>query len=66
MSSTTSAKMAAALEEAKAIRAKEYAYKDKRILSMLKDGATKKEVVSTLHVSHQYIAKVLARDGGKP
>lgn len=60
------AKMAMAMEEAKALRAKAYALKDKRILAMLKNGATKKEVMATLHTSHDYIAKVLARAGGKP
>lgn len=65
MSGTMGAKMAMALDEAKEIRAKQYAYKDKRILAMLKDGATKKEVIDTLHTSHQYIKQVLARAGGK-
>ena len=60
------AKTEMALEEAKAIRAKQYEYKDRRILSMLADGMTKQDVVTALGVSHKYIQKVLARAGGKP
>lgn len=64
--STMGAKTAMAMEEAKALRAKAYALKDKRIVAMLKNGATKKEVMDTLHTSHDYIAKVLAREAAKP
>lgn len=60
---TMGAKTAMALEEAKAIRAKQYAYKDRRIVSMLKEGVTKQEVIETLHVSGKYITKVLKREG---
>lgn len=60
------AKTAMALEEAKAIRAKQYEHKDKRIRSMVADGTPKTEIMKSLGVSHKYIQKVLARAGGKP
>lgn len=50
-----------ALKDAKRRRAEEYAYKDRRILSMLEDGVSKKDIEATLRVSHRYIQQVIAR-----
>lgn len=55
------AKTAMALEEAKAIRAKQYEHKDKRILAMVADGVPKSHIEAALRVSDRYINKVLAR-----
>jgi FixJ family two-component response regulator len=49
------------LEEAKTIRAQQYAHKDKRILAMVADGVPKSHIESALRVSDRYINKVLAR-----
>lgn len=52
---------ALALNEAKALRAKKYAEKEKGVREMFAAGVPKKRIEAVLRVSHQYIQKVLAR-----
>lgn len=63
--STTSRQKQLELKEAKDKRAESYALKDQRILALVAEGRSRKDISETLKVCRKYIQKVVDRAEAK-